>query len=58
MTPDQEANAKQMYLEIEDLKSKHETVADPKKWWHFVKDFKFWIEVAKIVFKFVFKVPI
>jgi hypothetical protein len=58
MTAYEKHRAEQMFLAIEELRKQNGEPSDPSKWWHFIKDYKFWIEVAKVVFTFIFKIPI
>lgn len=34
---------------------KNRTVDDPNNWWSFLKNITFWIEIARIVYKYLFK---
>jgi len=51
-------NYHRLYSDIATAKRLHGEPSDPEKWWNFIKDYKFWLEVAKIVFQFIFKIPI
>ena len=48
---------KAMYNELAEAQIKFErTPTKEPNWWDFIKDARFWLEVIKIVFKFIFKV--
>lgn len=54
MTAQQKYKAQLLFTKLEQLKAEHKNISDPYNFWDFLKSWKFWWEVAKIIFKLLF----